>query len=141
MNTKKLIFSTVVIFIMYVLMDLTFYGLFEEKMAGKADRPASEQNQLLPFIFFGLFLASFLFSYLFDKLSDGEDKIREGTKYRIILGTFMYLPLFLIFYATRDTRPLDAWLINAAFHIIQFGIFGIVVAYIRGKVIIDSSGE
>lgn len=141
MNTKKLIICTVVIFIMYVLMDLAFYGLFEEKMAGKADRPASEQNQLLPFIFAGLFLASFLFSYLFDKLSEGEDKIREGIKNGIILGTFMYLPLFLVFYGTRDTRPLDAWLINAGFHIIQFGIFGIVVGYIRGKVILDASSE
>ena len=137
MTTKKLIISTVVIFVMYVVMDLVFYNLFQEKMAGKADRLELEQEKLLGWIFIGLFLASFLFSYLFDKLSQGQNKLREGIKYVLILGTYMYLPLFLIFYATRDTRPLDAWLINAAFHIIQYGIFGIVVAYIRGYGVSD----
>ena len=57
---------------------------------------------------------------------------QEGMKLGLSLGIFMYLPLFLIFYGTRDTRPLAAWMTNAAFHIFQFGIFGIVVAHISG---------
>ena len=72
-----------------------------------------------------------MFSYLYGEIAKGQHKYREGIKYGLALGIFMYLPLFLIFYATRDTRPLEAWLTNAAFHIIQFGIFGIVVAHIR----------
>ena len=80
MTTKKLIISTVVIFVMYVVMDLVFYNLFQEKMAGKADRLELEQEKLLGWIFIGLFLASFLFSYLFDKLSQGQNKLREGIK-------------------------------------------------------------
>lgn len=139
MNNKKLIISTIVIFIMYCVMDIAFYGLFQEKMAGKADRPILEQNKLLHWVFIGLFLASLMFSYLFDKLSKGQNKFNEGIKYGLLLGTYMYLPLFLIFYATRDTRSLDAWLINAGFHILQFGIFGIVVAYIKGAGVSNAS--
>ncbi|WP_242091727.1 DUF1761 domain-containing protein [Aestuariivivens sediminicola] len=130
MNTKKLIISSVVIFIMYVIMDILFYTyVFPEKYVSKAVRP--EEEQLIPIALLGLFIASCMFSYLYGEIAKGQNKFREGIKYGLALGTFMYLPLFLIFYATRDTRPLEAWLTNAAFHIIQFGIFGIVVAHIR----------
>jgi uncharacterized membrane protein len=130
MNTKKILISTGVVFVMYVVMDILFYTyVFPEKYLSKALRP--EEEQLIPFALLGLLIASFMFSYLYGELAKGQNKFREGIKYGLALGIFMYLPLFLIFYATRDTRPLEAWLTNAAFHIIQFGIFGIVVARIR----------
>lgn len=111
-------------------MDILFYTyIFPEKYVSKAVRP--EEEQLIPIALLGLFIASFMFSYLYGEIAKGQNKFREGIKYGLALGIFMYLPLFLIFYATRDTRPLEAWLTNAAFHIIQFGIFGIVVAHIR----------
>ena len=88
-----------------------------------------------------MLIASFMFSYLYNELAKGENKFREGIKYGLALGVFMYLPQFLIFYATRDTRPLEAWLTNAAFHIVQFGIFGIVVAHIRNSVVNSSNSE
>ena len=133
MNTKRLIISTVVIFGMYVVMDILFYTyVFPEKYVSKAVRP--EEEQLVPIALLGLLIASFMFSYLYGEMAKGRNKFGEGIKYGLALGIFMYVPLFLIFYATRDTRPLEAWLTNAAFHIIQFGIFGIVVAHIRGNV-------
>ncbi len=139
MNTKKLIISTGVIFVMYAVMDILFYTyVFPEKYVSKAVRP--EEEQLIPIALLGLLIASFMFSYLYGEMAKGQNKFREGIKYGLALGIFMYLPLFLIFYATRDTRPLEAWLTNAAFHIIQFGIFGIVVAHIRGGAT-DSRGS
>jgi hypothetical protein len=138
MNTRKLIISTVVIFIMYVIMDFLFYTfLFPKEYISKAIREAP----LMQWVFPGILIASFLFSYLFCEMAKGQNKVQEGLKYGLALGAFMYLPLFLIFYGTRDTRPLAAWLTNAAFHIIQFGIFGIVVAYIRGTVALDVSDD
>jgi hypothetical protein len=130
MNTKKLIISTGVIFVMYAIMDILFYTyVFPEEYVSTAVRP--EQEQIIPLALLGLLIASFMFSYLYSEMAKGQHKFREGIKYGLALGVFMYLPLFLIFYATRDTRPLEAWLTNAAFHIVQFGIFGIVVAHIR----------
>jgi hypothetical protein len=116
---------------MYAVMDMLFYTfIFPKEYTSKAVRP--EEEQLIPIALLGLLIASFMFSYLYGEIAKGQNKFREGIKYGLALGIFMYLPLFLIFYATRDTRPLEAWLTNAAFHIIQFGIFGIVVAHIRG---------
>lgn len=115
---------------MYAVMDILFYTyVFPEEYISKAVRP--EEEQIVPLALLGLLIASFMFSYLYSEMAKGQHKLREGIKYGLALGVFMYLPLFLIFYATRDTRPLEAWLTNAAFHIVQFGIFGIVVAHIR----------
>lgn len=135
MNSKKLILSTIVIFIMFFSMDFLFYTfLFPEEYLSNAVRA----QPLIQWVIMGLLIASFMFSYLFVKLAKGQNKVQEGLKYGFALGIFMYMPLFLIFYATRDTRPLAAWLTNAAFHIIQFGVFGIVVAYIRGTAVSNS---
>ncbi|XOV93811.1 MAG: DUF1761 family protein [Bacteroidota bacterium] len=131
MNTKKLITCTVTIWIMYVVMDILFYTyIFPEKYISRAVRP--DEEQMISVAILGLLIASFFFSYLYGEMAKGNNKLWEGIKYGLSLGTFMYLPLFLIFYATRDTRPLEAWLTNAAFHIVQFGVFGIVSAFIRG---------
>lgn len=131
MSTKKRLISTVAIFALYAIMDILFYTfVFPEEYISSAVRP--EEEQLVPVVLLGLFIASLLFSYLYGEMAKGQDKFREGLKYGLALGVFMYLPLFLIFYATRDTRPLEAWLTNAAFHIVQFGLFGIVAAHILG---------
>ena len=109
-------------------MDFLFYTfVFPEEYISKAVRA----EPLMQWVFLGLLIASFLFSYLFGELAKGQN---QGLKYGLILGGFMYLPLFLVFYGTRDTRPLAAWLTNALFHILQFGVFGMVAAYIRGTV-------
>jgi len=119
-------------------MDFLFYTfLFPEEYISKAVR----EEPLMQWVFLGLLIASFLFSYLFGEMAKGQNKIQEGLKYGLALGGFMYLPLFLVFYGTRDTRPLAAWLTNAAFHILQFGIFGIIAAYIRGTVALEVSDD
>ena len=131
MNTKKLIICTVAIFVMYVVMDLVWYDFFfPEQYKPKAS--SLREEPYIAWALLGLLIASFLFSYLFVKLAKGSKKIQEGVKHGFILGAFMYLPLFFIFYATRDIQPMAGWLINATFHISQFMLFGIVVAHISG---------
>lgn len=135
MKAKKIILSTAVVLLMYIVMDVVFYYyIFPERFLSNALREDPLWYGVLP----GLLIASFMFSYLFGEMAKGQNKVKEGIKYGLALGIFMYLPLFLIFYGTRDTRPFAAWMTNAAFHIVQFGIFGVVVSYIRGT---DTSTE
>ena len=129
MKAKKLILCTAVIFVMYVVMDFVFYYyIFPERFLSNALR----EEPLKLWVILGLLIASFMFPYLYSKMAKGTHKTQEGMKLGFALGVFMYMPLFLIFYGTRDTRPLAAWLTNAAFHVIQFMVFGIVVAHISG---------
>ena len=66
MNTKKLITSTLIIFILYVLMDFLFYTfVFPEEYISKAAR----KEPLMQWAFLGLLIASFLFSYLFGEMA------------------------------------------------------------------------
>jgi hypothetical protein len=128
MTTNKLIISTLAFFVLFCITNLIWYTYFFP-----FQDTAAREERLMTAVLPGALIASFMFSYLYGQLAKGGNKVREGFKQGSTLGTFMYLPLFLIFYGTRDTMPLAAWLMNAAFHIIQFGIFGIMVAHIRGK--------
>ena len=129
MTTNKFIISTLAFFVLFCITNLIWYTYFFP-----FQDTAAREERLMTAVLPGALIASFMFSYLYGQLAKGGNKVQEGFKQGLTLGTFMYLPLFLIFYGTRDTMPLAAWLMNAAFHIIQFGILGIVIAYIRGTV-------
>lgn len=124
MKAKKIILSTAVVFAMYVVMDVLFYYyIFPERFLSNALIKEPLWYGVVP----GLLIASFMFSYLFGEMAKGQNMVQEGIKYGLALGIFMYLPLFLIFYGTRDTRPFASWMTNAAFHIVQFGIVMLMV--------------
>ncbi len=129
MNTKKFIIASILVFIVFEILDFIIHGLI---LKGAYESLASvwrpDMNSLMWIMYITAFIFSFLFVYIFTKGYEGKG-IAEGIRYGLLIGLLMLIVGMFNQYAVY---PLPFILVLEWFILgmIQFIIIGIVAAAI-----------
>ena len=134
MEPKKMIGACLGAFaVMYILSFLWFVPLMGEFYAeyyAEVNLPEEEFSMTL--IVVGYLIQAFMMSYIFPIGFGGGSAVKEGLRFGIILGSLFALPGAFIFAAVYK-MPLQANIITAMYHIVEFAAGGIVIAKIYGS--------
>ncbi|OUR94566.1 hypothetical protein A9Q87_02720 [Flavobacteriales bacterium 34_180_T64] len=81
----------------------------------------------------GCLIVGFVVSTIYSKWARGAHSMSQGAQYGIWLGILMGLGSGMIDFATSNLLDLSGTLINAVVYIVHFGIMGVFVSLIYGK--------
>jgi len=94
-----------------------------------ADVMRSMEEFSIIHILIGYLILTFMMSYIYPLGNKGGPFLKEGLRFGIILGLLYTLPRAFI-YAGVYEMPLGANLLDAAYHIVEMAVGGIVMAKI-----------
>jgi len=138
MSTVKLIICTVVSFVFLFVLDYVWYVVIWQ--SSPEDATMKMQWMVVAYLLF-----SVVFCYMYPKGVEGGDKTREGLRFGVLVAllamvsqTFMWLamPDMLV-----EPDSLGTALINSAFHVVELGVLGVVVAFLSGVPLDDGTRE
>lgn len=129
---KKLFLSSGTSFLYLVVMNAFLFPIFfpngpPEMYGNRRPAPLFEYHLL------AFFVTAFLMSYLYPLLYKGGRPWKEGLKIGIIMALFVSLPENLHVYAMTEV-PFVAGLFPALWVTVIWGIAGIIIALIYGKI-------
>jgi hypothetical protein len=76
-------------------------------------------------------LASIM-AYLYPKGVEGDNKLMNGIRFGAFIGVLWILPLQLVFHGIFNGFELKVIAVDTAWHVVEQGIGGIIIAYIYG---------
>ncbi|HSA59216.1 MAG TPA: DUF1761 domain-containing protein [bacterium] len=130
---KKVILGTIAYTAVTFILGATWhFVLFKDLYAflGAYNR----HEPIIPLGFISMFLQGMILSFLFQYVRRGTAPIREGLLFSYIMGLFMYTLTTIAFAAKTVVSSLTAWFaIQAAFHLIQFTLVGLLLGVIFGR--------
>lgn len=129
MNWKKMMISTIVVYIVYEVLNFIIHGLILSSTYESLQhlwRP--EMQQMMWIMYVSELLLAFFFVYIFAKGYEGKG-LMEGVRYGLIIGGFMLVPGMLAQY-TVYALPFSLVVYWLIFGFIQLVIIGIIVALI-----------
>ena len=134
MNTKKFILASIVVFIVYEILNYVIHSfiLGNAYMAtASLWRPMEEMNSMMWIMWLGDLVKAFVFVYIFTKGIEGKGWA-EGLRYGFWIGLYVSIGMAFGTYATSPIPFSIAiqWLI---FGIIQLMICGIGAALVYKK--------
>lgn len=89
---------------------------------------------IIPLGFLSMLIQGLILGYLYPKFYKDGSHLREGLRFGLVMGAFLYSVSTLANAAKIDVSPMSTWLgIQAAFHLIQFAICGVVIGFIHSK--------
>ncbi|HYI48959.1 MAG TPA: DUF1761 domain-containing protein [Allosphingosinicella sp.] len=92
-------------------------GQSEEQL--KSGNPAA--------VFGGAFLLNLVAAYVFAVVFDGITDIKTGALYGVAAGVGWVATALGVTYLF-ERRPLSLWLINGGYQVLQFTLFGVIIA-------------
>lgn len=134
MKTSKLIVGTLVITILMFLMDWLFYGIIWPSISGTENPDFMREAPLFMWLVIGMLIFSFMFTYMYPKGIEGGNSVGQGVKYGVLVAFLVFVPMALIRYSLEDFAPLQDWIIDAVYRIVQLGVIGAILALIVGIV-------
>ena len=90
-------------------------------------------------IVIGYLVLAFIMSYIYPLGYKGGPFVKEGLRFGVILGLLYTLPGAFI-YAGVYKMPLAANILDAAYHLVEMGVGGIIMAKIYGGESASSEG-
>jgi len=133
-ETKKMILAWLGAFVAMFLLSYVWYdalmGEFYAKNYSEVNLPMEDFS--LPLIAVGYLIQAYLLAYIFPIGFSGGSFVKEGLRFGVILGALFGLPSAFIFAAVYK-MPLEANIIDAIYHIVEFSVGGIVIAKIYGS--------
>ena len=132
MNTTKLIICTLVSFVFIFLTEYLWYGMLGNGGGSEDMWP------IWHWMIIGYLLFSLVFCYMYPKGVEGGAASQEGLKYGILIALLVQVSAGLGWLAlpellVESAQPtIGGFVKNSAFHIVQMGILGVVVAYLSG---------
>ena len=131
--TKKFILAAVLYVVVSMLHGFTWhFNFFPEVYA-----QLGIYNRAPPIIPLGLssmIIQGLILAYLYPRFYQGGSPVKEGIKFGLIMGLFMFSVSTLANAAKMQVSPMSTWIaIQAAFHGIQFIVAGAGIGAIYGK--------
>ena len=131
----KLIKAWLISFVVIFLLSMLWYGVivsgynavqFEVVMRGQEDFSMS-------LIVIGYLILTFLLAYVYPKgyQKEGGSPVSQGLRYGILLGLLWALPTAFIESGSYQF-PLGARLLDTLYHIIEFGVAGVIIGWAYG---------
>jgi len=134
MEPKKMIGAWLGSFLVMFLLSYVWYdalmGEFYAKNYSNINLPMEDFS--MPLIIVGYLIQAFMLAYIFPIGFGGGPAVKEGLRFGVILGVLFGLPGAFIFAAVYK-MPLEANLIDAIYHIVEFAAGGIVIAKVYGS--------
>ncbi len=131
MNVKKLILASlgggVVTFLLGGFWHVWLMADFYETHAAALARP--EPNVMM--VALGSLVIAVLMAYTYPIGYKGGSAVKEGFRFGALVGLIWVLPLSLIFSGVWN-YPLVSVIVDSAWHIVEQGVVGIVIAFIYG---------
>ena len=131
MNVKKLIMASlgggVVTFLLGGFWHTWLMADFYETHAAALARP--EPNVMM--VALGSLVIAVLMAYTYPIGYKGGSAVKEGFRFGALVGLIWVLPVSLIFSGVWN-YPLVAVIVDSAWHIVEQGVVGIVIALIYG---------
>lgn len=131
MNTKKFILASlaggIVTFLLGGLWHAIILADFYETHSAALARP--EPNMIM--VALGSLVIAVLMAYTYPIGYKGGSAVKEGFRFGALIGLIWVLPVSLIFSGVWN-YPLVAVIVDSAWHIVEQGVVGIVIALIYG---------
>ena len=133
-ETEKMILAWLGAFVGMFLLSYAWYdplmGEYYAKNYSEINLPMEDFSMKL--IIVGYLIQAFLLTYIFPIGFSGGSAVKEGLRFGVILGSLFALPGAFIFAAVYK-MPLEANIIDAIYHIVEFSVGGIVIAKVYGS--------
>src|SRR3989339_1867126 len=131
MNKKKIIFAVFAAFVvMFVLSGLWHMVILGDFYTSNDVALARTEVNMLPVVL-GVFILTFLMAVIYPSVYKGGSPLKEGFRFGAVIGIIWALPMQLVFHGIWN-YPLSGVLVDSAWHIVEHGLGGIVIAYIFG---------
>ena len=130
MNLGKLAIGAVVSTIFIFLLDYVWYMVLMKDYFTMS--PDAREQPMFLWLIIGLLIFSVAFVYIYIKGAEGGTPVQQGMRFGVWAALFMWVPMNLIWYALTSTAPLNEYLVDSVYRIVQMVVLGIIVAYVTG---------
>lgn len=143
MKLGKIAISAVVIAVVMFLTDwLWFAMLMKDSMT---PIPNERPEYLYVWMLLGMLIFGFAFSYIFNMGRGSGSAVSEGARFGFWATLFAWVPMGFVWYGLTSATPLQEYLTNDVFRLVQMVILGIIAGYMtgmghRGEVIQSGKG-
>lgn len=128
MNFKKILFSTLSAgFVMWVVA-----GVWHNLIMASLYEDIHAKHEGIGLLLIAYFILALFMSYLYPLIYKGEKPILEGLKLGIIIGILWVFPHGLAMAGAHGDSILYVFK-NTAWHMVEQGIGGIVIAFVYAK--------
>ncbi len=135
MDFKKfsisLIASFVVMFLIAFVWHVHIMGEFMKEHSG-ALGDIDRSEPLVPYIALGYFILAAVMSYLYPKGIEGDNKMKNGMMFGMVIGILWVLPHSVVMYGASEIASRTNILVDGLWHIVEQGIGGMIIAMVYG---------
>lgn len=133
MNKKKMILAVLAAFaVMFALAGLWHTVLLGDFYSSN-DLALARTEPNMFFVALGVFILTFIMAIIYPSVYKGGSLLKEGFRFGAVIGIIWALPMQLVFHGIWNL-PLSGVLVDSAWHVVEQGVGGIVIAYIYGTV-------
>ena len=131
--TRKFILATLVYAVVTMIHGFTWhFNFFPEIYAGLGIY--NREPPIIPLGFASMVIQGLILAYLYPRYYRGGTPIKEGIKFGLIMGLFLFSVSTLANAAKMQVSSMTTWLaIQSAFHLIQFVVVGAGIGLVYGK--------
>lgn len=129
MGTVKFIICTVVSFVFLFVLDFVWYSVIWN--AGPEGMEPKMEWMVVGYLIFSL-----AFCYMYPKGVESSNPTTEGLRFGVLVALLAMVSQAFMWLAMPDMlvepESLGTTIMNSAFHIVQIGTLGVVVAFLSG---------
>ena len=132
MNVKKFVLAWMTAFVVALLVAFGWHlFLLADFYRAQAQAVAREEPNYV-FVFVGLLILYFLMALVYPIGYKGGSPVKEGFRFGAMIGLIWVLPISVVDHGLHNL-PLTLVIVDSAWHVVQEGIGGIVIALVYGK--------
>lgn len=132
MNAKKMLFALIAGFVTMFLLSGLWHMLIMADFyeANGASNAFTEPK--MQYIVFGYLILALLMSYMYPQGYKGDSPVVEGLKFGVLMGLLWILPIGVVLFGVMESSG-TLLIVDAAWHIAEQGIGGIVIGLVYGS--------
>lgn len=131
MNKKNMILAVLAAFaVMFALSGLWHIVLLGDFYSSNDVALARTEPNML-FVVLGVFILTFIMAIIYPSVYKCGSLLKEGFRFGAVIGIIWALPMQLVFHGIWNL-PLSGVLVDSAWHVVEQGVGGIVIAYVYG---------
>ncbi len=131
MDVRKLILAAVLGLVAMMFLSGLWHGLLMHDFY-EAHSPLMREAPLMRIIGLGYFLLGTLMAVIYPKGYEGGSPWLEGVRFGMYMGLLFTLPRGLILYGAEGSHTGLVVVVDAAWHLVEQGVGGIVIALVHG---------
>ncbi len=132
MNVKKFVLAWMAAFVVALLVGFGWHlFLLADFYQAQAQALAREEPNFV-FVFVGLLILYFLMALIYPIGYKGGSPLKEGFRFGALIGLIWVLPISVVDHGLHNL-PLTLVIVDSAWHVVQEGIGGIVIALVYGR--------